>query len=204
MKKIILSKFVCVFVLLIVLLPCVANGQSQKINKSETSKNSIVMVSTTHKLANFPNRVIPYGDRSLLTLSDLKINRTSSNISGSLKFSRKADNMEEIKLVGYFSNMEQLLLAVFSLEMRRIFVTPAGSDWNTVRSPVGYSLKNQGEMETIEFDLPISMPGTYNLGTSKGKLYIFCLGAADEPIIKRDAFAAVSNVLEIEIPSPTN
>ena len=170
-----------------------------------------VVVSTSLAIEGFPNRVLPSADDSMsVDLSNLKVERLDSGISGTVRLAVRKGQPGEFKLLCYFASAGQLLLAVWSPQARRVFVTPAGSMWNTVLSPSGYTLADsagavvanppqKGDTASLAFSIPYALPGTFDLSGFKGKLFVFLVGESDEVPVKGDAIVSLSNVLEIDL-----
>ena len=108
------------------------------------------------------------------SLSNLKIKRGKSGISGSFDYLTQSEHSDFLLIV-YFSAEEYLLFTYYTNNVRQVFVTPKGRSGDVALSSEGYKIKPSGNKGSMEFYLPYKIYGVYDLSNLKGNIYVFYL-----------------------------
>ncbi len=159
---------------------------------SVNQKSKRTIIHENLKIGTFPTRVI-HGKSFFL--SNLKIKRGDSGISGSLNYLRQPKDNDEFLLIVYLSMKKYLLFTYYTNNVRQVFVTPRGSSGDVALTAKGYKIKSAGNKGTMEFYIPYKTYGVYNITGIKGNIFVFCLDGDTKKQIEKDSFLAISNVI---------
>jgi hypothetical protein len=161
-----------------------------------TGPGEEITLSNSLQIEGIPQSVIPYGGGQSVTLTDLKLKKSDSGISGDVQFT--SNQKEEFALIVYITMPKRLLVVYFDSKANEAYTTPAAPDGSNVLFTVpGYELKGGGNEGTIHFYVISRAYGMYDITGQKGKVYVFCVKPKEAQ--SQGAFQAISNVIEVDM-----